>query len=109
MGGGRDWGRESTCPVPARLVPGKETAFLQVGSVDLHFFGRDGRKGYICNVENPIALIGKMRINRKEERDKEYLRLGIPVVDCVDEAVGAKAIAKLQCELSPTLWGVGFG
>jgi len=31
------------------------------------------------------------------------------MVDCVDEAVGAKGIAKLWCELDATLRSVGFG
>lgn len=31
------------------------------------------------------------------------------MVDRVEEAVGAKSVAKLRCELGTSLWGVCFG
>ena len=41
--------------------------------------------------------------------DERYLSLGIAMVDCADEAVGTKGIAKLWCELSASLGSVRFG
>ena len=38
-----------------------------------------------------------------------YLSLGVAMVDCVDEAVGTKGIAKLWCELGTALGCVSFG
>ena len=42
-------------------------------------------------------------------RDKRYLSLGIPMVNCVYEAIGAKGIAKLWCELRASFRSVCFG
>jgi len=106
---GQIGGRKPTCPALARLVPCIAADFLDVGGVDLHFFGRHGRKWHTCNVENPITLIRDVVSDWKEGYDDRYLSLGIAVVDCVDEAVGAKGIAKLWCELSATLGSVRFG
>jgi hypothetical protein len=53
-------GKESTRPEPKRLVPSIVTGFLDVGGVDLHFFGRHSCKRHMSNVENPITLIHKV-------------------------------------------------
>jgi hypothetical protein len=93
---GMNWrdrlGRKYTCPVPTRLVPNIVADFPKVGGVELLFFRGHSRKWHICDVEYPIAL-----------------SLGIAMVDCIDEAVGMKGIAKLWCELSASLGSVRFG
>ena len=38
-----------------------------------------------------------------------HLSLGIPVIDCIEEAVGPKSIAKLRRELCTPIWGACFG
>ena len=41
--------------------------------------------------------------------DERYLSFCIAMVDCVDETIGAKGIAKLRCELGTSLGSVRFG
>ena len=45
----------------------------------------------------------------RKGNDERYLSLCIAVVDCVDEAVDTKGIAKLWCELGASLGSVRFG